>query len=342
MDDVIPRSLVLILLIVVGGFFSGAETALSFCNRIRMQVLADDGDKRASRVVRMLEEFDRTVVTLLIAINILHIATAAIATVMAVDLMGDSGSLVATIVTTLAVFFVSETIPKNIARANSDAFMLWASFSLHIFMMLFKPVALVLTGFGDLCKKLFKCDESSTQSMTEDEFASVVSGAEEEGVIDREESDIIRSAIDFGDIIAGQVMTKCENMVAIPINIAREDLKALLIANKYSRFPVYDGSPMHIIGVVNSVRCLWRLMSTKSFDLREMITRPYYVRPDMPISEVFEGMSGRRIHLAIVQNDQGRALGMLTMEDILEEIVGEIYDEEDNVSVNEQKEEMKQ
>lgn len=330
MDEVIPRSLVLILLIVIGGFFSGAETALSFCNQIRMQVLADDGDKRAKRVVKMIEQFDRTVVTLLIAINVLHIATASIATVMAVDLMGDTGSLVATIVTTLAVFFFSETIPKNIARANSDTFMLWASLPLRIFMIVFKPIAFVLTGFGELCKKVLKCDEGGP-SMTEDEFASVVNDAEEDGVLDSEESDIIQSAIDFGDIIAGEIMTKCENMVAIPVNISREALQQLLVENKYSRFPVYDGNPTRVIGIVNSVRCLWRLMGTTDFELREMITRPYFVRPDMPISEVFEGMSGRRIHMAIVQNEQGKALGMLTMEDILEEIVGEIYDEEDSV-----------
>ena len=329
MDDAVPRSLLLIFLIAAGGFFSGAETALSFCNRIRMQVMADDGDRRARRVVGILDEFDRAVVTLLIAINVLHIIAAAVATVMAVEWMGNTGSLVATVVMTLLVFFFSETIPKNIARANSDAFMLWAALPLRIFMILLKPVAAVLTGLGNFATKSLSRHAGSTPSVTEDEFASLVTGAEEEGVIDHEESDIIKSAIDFGDIVAGEVMTRRENMVAIPVSIDREALKKRLIENKYSRFPVYDGTPDRIIGVARSVRCLWRLMGDQPFDLREYITRPYFVRPDMPISDVFEGMSGRRQHMAIVQDEGGHTLGMLTMEDILEEIVGEIYDEDD-------------
>ena len=331
MDDAVPRSLLLIFLILAGGFFSGTETALSFCNRIRMQVLSDDGDRRATRVVGILEEFDRAVVTLLIAINIIHIAAASIATILAVGLMGDSGSLVATIVMTLAVFFFSETIPKNIARANSDAYMLWAALPIRFFMILLKPIAVVLTGLGDFVKKGLSRHAAAKPSVTEDEFASMVTGAEEEGVFDHEESDIIKSAIDFGDIVAGEVMTRRENMVAIPLGIGREALKKLLIENKYSRFPVYDGTPDKIVGVVRSVRCLWKLMGDRPFDLREYITRPYFVRPEMPISEVFEGMSGRRMHIAIVQDAGGHTLGVLTMEDILEEIVGEIYDEDDSL-----------
>lgn len=331
MDDAVPRSLLLIFLILAGGFFSGAETALSFCNRIRMQVLSDDGDRRAQRVVWILDQFDRAVVTLLIAINIIHIVAASLATVMAVEWMGNSGSLVATLVMTLLVFFFSETIPKNMARANSDRFMLYSALAIRICMFLLKPIAMVLTGLGNFVKNALSRHAAKTPSVTEDEFASLVSGAEEEGVIDHEESDIIKSAIDFGDIVAGEIMTRRENMIAIPVNIDRETLKKRLLETKYSRFPVYDGTPDKIVGVARSVRCLWRLMGEKPFDLREFITRPYFVRPDMLISDVFEGMSGRRQHMAIVQDDQGHTLGMLTMEDILEEIVGEIYDEDDSV-----------
>lgn len=330
MDDAVPRSLLLIFLILAGGFFSGAETALSFCNRIRMQVLSDAGNKRAQRAVWILDQFDRAVVTLLIAINVIHIIAASLATLMAVEWMGNSGSLIATVVMTLLVFFFSETIPKNIAKANSDAFMLWSSLPIQIFMILLKPLATVLTGLGIFAKKRLSRHAASQPSVTEDEFASMVSGAEEEGVIDHEESDIIKSAIDFGNIMASEVMTRRENMVAIPVNIDRETLRRRLIENKYSRFPIYDGTPDRIIGVARSVRCLYRLMGDGPFDLREFVTRPYFVRPDMLISDVFEGMSGRRQHMAIVQDEAGRTLGLLTMEDILEEIVGEIYDEDDS------------
>ncbi len=330
MDDAVPRSLFLVFLILAGGFFSGAETALSFCNRIRMQVLSDAGDKRAQRAVWILERFDRAVVTLLIAVNVIHIVSASMATVMAVSWMGNTGSLVATVVMTLLVFFFSETIPKNIAKVNSDSFMLWTSGVLQIFMILLKPIAVVLTGLGVFVKNRLNRRPDSLPSVTEDEFASMVSDAEEDGVIDHEESDIIKSAIDFGDIVAGEIMTRRENMIAIPVNIDRDALKERLIETKYSRFPVYDGTLDRIVGIARSVRCLWRLMGDPAFDLREHITRPYFVRPDMLISDVFEGMSGRRQHMAVVQDERGHTLGMLTMEDILEEIVGEIYDEDDS------------
>ena len=197
-------------------------------------------------------------------------------------------------------------------------------------MTILKPVALLLTGLGSFVKKNVNRHGDSVPSVTEDEFASIVTDAEEDGVIDHDESTIIKSAIDFGDIVAGEVMTRRENMVTIPVNIDHESLRKILLDNKYSRFPVYDGNPDHIVGILRSVRCLWKLMNGTRFDVRETLTRPYFVRPDMPISHVFEGMSARRAHMAIVQDEGGHTIGMLTMEDILEEIVGEIYDEDDN------------
>lgn len=328
-DDIVPRSILLVCLILSGGFFAGTETALSYCNRIRMQVLSEDGDKRAKRVVAILEHFDRAVVTLLIAINIIYITAASVATMIAVDAMGDPGSLVATILTTLTVFLCCETIPKNIARANSDAMILRMSLPLKAFMTLFKPIALLLTFIGDGVKKRLRGGKKNEPSVTEDEFASIVEGAQEDGVIDPEESDIIKSAIDFGDITAREVMTKREDMVAIPADIDNEALKKILVDYKYSRFPVYEGDPDRIIGVARAVRCLWKLMNGAPFDLRANVTKPYFVHPDTLISRVFEGMSGRRTHFAVVQGEDGKTQGILTMEDILEEIVGEIYDEDD-------------
>lgn len=330
MDDAVPRSLLFICLLLAGGFFAGTETALSYCNRIRMQVLADDGDKRAKRVVSILDQFDRAVVTLLIAINVIYTTAASVATIVAVNAMGNIGSVIATVFSTLAVFLCCETIPKNFARANSDAYILRVSLPLKFFMTILKPVALLLTGLGSFVKKIVNRHVDSVPSVTEDEFASIVTDAEEDGVIDHDESTIIKSAIDFGDIVAGEVMTRRENMVTIPVNIDHESLRKILLDNKYSRFPVYDGNPDHIVGILRSVRCLWKLMNGTRFDVRETLTRPYFVRPDMPISHVFEGMSARRAHMAIVQDEGGHTIGMLTMEDILEEIVGEIYDEDDN------------
>ena len=195
MDDAVPRSLLFICLLLAGGFFAGTETALSYCNRIRMQVLADDGYKRAKRVVSILDQFDRAVVTLLIAINVIYTTAASVATIVAVNAMGNIGSVIATVFSTLAVFLCCETIPKNFARANSDAYILRVSLPLKFFMTILKPVALLLTGLGSFVKKIVNRHGDSVPSVTEDEFASIVTDAEEDGVIDHDESTIIKSAI---------------------------------------------------------------------------------------------------------------------------------------------------
>ena len=330
MDDIVPRSLFLLALLLCGGFFAGSETALSYCNRVRIQVLADDGDASAERVLNILDHFDRAVVTLLIAINITYTLSASVATMLAVSLMGDAGSVVATILTTLAVFLCCETIPKNFARANADAYLLRVSAVLHGMMIVLYPLSMVLSGLGNLARSILSRHTAAQPSVSEDELASIVTDAAEDGVIDHEESDIIKSAIDFGDIRASEVMLPLEKMVCIPLDIDNDSLRRMLIDEKYSRIPVYVGNMDHIVGFIRSVRCLWRLLNDSSFKLRENLYRTYIVKPDMLISQVFEGMSRRRSHIAIVQDEDGHTVGMLTMEDILEEIVGEIYDEDDS------------
>ena len=327
-DDSIPRSILLILaLLLTGGFFAGCETAFSFCNEIRMRTLADDGNRRARRLVRILDDFDRTIVTLLIVINILYILIASLATMAAVQLLGNVGSVIATVAATLCVFLFSETIPKNIARANSDSYALFAAYPITFFRILLKPLALFFTWIGSMVKKLLP-QKPAEPDVTEDEFEEIVDTVEEDGLLEPVEKEIIKSTIHFGDIMAGDVMTPVERVVGIPIDAAPEALKAILVEEKYSRFPVYSGDIHHIEGILRSSAVLWKLMNASPVDIRDVIARPYVIRPDLPVSKVFEGMSGRHTHMAIVA-DNGRTQGILTMEDILEEIVGEIYDEDD-------------
>lgn len=329
MDDSIPRSILLVFaLILTGGFFAGSETAFSFCNEVRMRTLADDGNRRARRVVRILDDFDRTVVTLLIAINTIYILAASIATTAAVSKMGNVGSVVATVVTTLCVFLFAETIPKNIARTNSDAYALFVAYPITFFRIILKPLAMLFTYLGDSVKKALP-KKPAQPDVTEDEFEEMVDNVEEDGLIEPVEKEIIKSTIHFSDIMAGDVMTPREKIVAIPLSASRDELKRILLDEKYSRFPVYDGDIDHIEGVLRSPAVLWKLMNDQPVDTLDNITRPYIIRSDLPVSKVFEGMSGRHTHMAIVA-DNGVTRGVITMEDILEEIVGEIYDEDDN------------
>jgi len=334
--DSIPRSIILlVLLIIAGGFFSAAETAFSFANEIRIRLLADDGDKRAKRAAKVIDGFDRMIVTLLIMVNVIHIASAAVATVLFVRQLAmgnDIGSVVATLVTTLAVFVFSETLPKNIAKANADSFTLAISGFIYVLCKILYPFSTVFIALGNATKKLFGLDKPEP-TVTEDELSIIVDNAETEGVIDAEETEIIKSAIEFADCKARDVMTPIDKVIAIPIDADVGEIKNILIKEKYSRFPVYRCNINNIVGVLQSADCLWKLANKKPLRLIESIKKPYIVQSDAELNSVFEGMCKRRSHFAIVVDDAKQVIGILTMEDILEEIVGEIYDESDPTAI---------
>ncbi len=328
MDD-IPRSILLILcLLPVAGFFAGSETAFSFANEARVRSLAENGKSAAKRLVKLLDDFDRTIVTLLIVINIIYILISAVATVAVVELIrSDAGSVVATVVTTLLVFLFCETIPKNIARANSDSWALLAAYPISFVKLVLSPLSAFFTYIGEAAKKILP-GKQNLPDVTEDEFEEMVENVGEDGLIEPVETDIIKSTIHFGDILSGEIMTPAEQVVTVSPDITQEELKQLLIEEKYSRIPVCDGSIDNVVGVLSAARALSRMTSGTFSNVRDLMTRPYIIRPDIPVSKVFEGMSGRRTHLAVVA-DSGKTLGIVTMEDILEEIAGEIYDEDD-------------
>ena len=338
MDDAIPRSIWIVLLIAAGGLFSGAETAFSFSNTVRMRMIADEGSSRAKKAVKIAEDYDMAIVTLLIVINIVHILCSTLATSLFIDLMHDTaaGSAAATAVTTLAIFIFSETVPKNFAKTNADSYALAVSPVIRFFMYLLYPVDFLLTALGSGVKKLFRLNDDQP-SVTEDEFAIMVEDAADEDVFEPEESEIIRSAIEFGDTTVGEIMTPRENVVAISVKETEEEIKRILIGEKYSRFPVYRGSLNNIVGVVRTTNALWNIINSEDggFDLRELMTKPLFCSPEDAISDLFERMCNRKNHFAVVRDEDEKTAGIVTMEDILEEIVGEIYDEDDSVSETE-------
>ena len=331
MDDTIPRSIWLIILIIAGGFFAGSETAFSYVNTVRMRMLAEDDNRKAQRVVRIIDDFDMTIVTLLIVINIVHIAASVIATSLFIDLTGSTaiGPIVATVIITLAIFIFSETIPKNFAKVNSDAFSMAVALPIRCFTVVLYPLAWLLTKMGELVKKVFRLHDDEP-SVTEDEFSAMVEDAAEDDVFEPEESEIIRSAIEFGDTKVSEIMTSKENIVGISVKADEHEIKQIMIEEKYSRFPVYRGSINNIVGVVRASSALWKMInSDEDFSIRESMVKPMFCSPDEAVDVIFERMSNRKNHFAVIRDEDERTLGIVTMEDILEEIVGEIYDEDD-------------
>lgn len=329
MDDTIPRSIWLLVLIIAGGFFAGAETAFSYVNTVRMRMLSED-NRSARRVVRIIDNFDMTIVTLLIVINIVHILASVIATSLFIDITGSTaaGPVIATVVITLAIFIFSETIPKNFAKVNADAYALAVSLPILCFTVVLYPLSWLLTKLGVLVKKIFSLEDSEP-SVTEDEFSAMVEDAAEDDIFEPEESEIIQSAIEFGDTKVSEIMTPKKDVVAISVKADEEEIRRIMIEEKYTRFPVYRGSVNNIVGVIRSSVALWQMINSEDFSIRETMVKPMFCSPDEEVTVVFERMCNRKNHFAVIRDDDERTVGIVTMEDILEEIVGEIYDEDD-------------
>ncbi len=327
-DGILPRSILLLALIVAGGFFAAAETAYAYCNRIRFKLRADDGERSARRVCRIIDNYDRTITTLLVMINVIHIAAASISTVLAVGLIGPGGTIVSTIVMTLLVFFFSEMLPKTVARANADV--IASAFSVPIlgFTYLLWPLAWFFGALGELAKKLVGSEEKAP-TLTEQEFHTLVENSEEEGAIEPEDSELIQSAINFSDTLVSQIMTPVEKMVSIDIHDSSEAQLACIMNRKYSRIPVTDRG--RIIGILHVRKYLRRCLSGSVPSIRPLLAPPTFVRAETPVNTLFDDMRRKKLHMCIVTGDSSVPVGIVTMEDILEELVGDIADEDDPV-----------
>lgn len=322
--------IIVVLLLLFSAFFAGSESAYAYCNRHRMIVMADDGSKRAKLVLKILDRYDSTIITTLIAINICHVVTSVLTTIIAIYLIGAAGSLVATIITTIVVFLFSEILPKNIATLNADKWAMNASFILYFFKILFFPLTFIFNTLLKGTKKAFNLEEDE-DVFDEEDFSDVVEKVEEEGILDEEESEIIQAAIEFGDIKVREVYTPREKIVALDYDKCNPSyLKKFILENTYSRIPVYQGSIDNIIGILHVRTYLKALFLNKKVNLKDILIEPYYVAPTLAIDEIFAGFSEFKTHIAIVRNKKGKTIGMVTMKDILEELVEDINEESDD------------
>ncbi len=327
MDD-IPRSILILILILTGGGFAGSETALSYCNKLRARKRAEEGDKHARVLVYVLDRFDKALSTILICTNVCYVFASSFAAVLFVRHMGSLGAALSTLVMTILIFFFAETIPKNIARANADAYAQICVVPISGLMWILTPLTALFSAIGWVVKRLLP-HEKELPSITEDEFTSIIDNIQEEGLLEPEETKLIKSAVEFSDKTAGEIMTPLSSMVAVSIREDPERIRELVLREKYSRLPVYAASPDRIVGILQTKDYLQSLLHGARPDIGAMMKLTYDVPPEITLNELFEGLGRRRTHMAIVIDVSGNALGFVTMEDILEELVGEIYDEDD-------------
>ena len=319
-----------ILLLFCAAYFAVAETAFASASRNKIKTAADRGDSRAESALYVLDHFDRAISTLLIGTNIVHIAAASLVTVAVTRLWGLNAVSISTIVTTIVVFFAGEMLPKSIAKKYPERLSKATAPSLRFFMLLFWPVSSLLTLIGRGAAALTKGDPEI--SVTEDELYDIIEDMTEEGSLDEEQGDLISSALQFGEVTVESILTPRVDLEAIDIDDSLEDILSQVKSQNHSRLPVYEKSVDNIIGILQIRRFIKSyLREGQALDLRSLLDEPFFIHQSTNIDELLPLLSKNRANMAVVTDNYGGTLGIVTVEDILEELVGEIWDEDDVV-----------
>ncbi len=322
-----PLLFLLLLCFVASAFFSAVEMAFMSMNRVRVKSSADAGNARAKRAMYIANNYEQTLNTILIGNNIANIGCAAIATLLVTRIWGARAVAYSTVIVTIAIFFFSEMMPKAIARRAGDRIALASSGMLLFLMRLLKPVAFLFNKWSERVKRRFP-DEGGF-SYTEEELAEIIETIEDEGVLEPQQQELVQSAFDFGGITAKDILIPMDRVVALDVADTPEQVEQVLEKYKYSRFPVYDARRAHVIGMLSANRFWAARINGQYKTLRALLLPMRSYSKDIFIDDLMQAMNKRRQHMALIREADGTVLGIVTMEDILEELVGEIYDEDD-------------
>jgi CBS domain containing-hemolysin-like protein len=320
----------LIALLICAIYFAVAETAFASTSRPKLRARQERGDVRAKNALWILDNFDRAITTILIGTNIVHLTAAAIVTLLVTRLWGNGAVIWGTVVTTLVLFYAGEMLPKTIAKRYSESLCLATAGLLRLFMGLFRPLATVLTAIGQAAARLTKGD--GEVSVTEDELYDIIEDMTDAGSLDEEQGDLVQSALEFADVTVEHVLTARVDIAAIDADWPLERITQFIQTQRHSRLPVYEGQIDNIIGILQIRKFIKAWLSQgQSLDLRALLDKPYFVPATTNVDALLPEMSTKRLNMAVVTDPWGGTLGIVTVEDILEELVGEIWDEEDEV-----------
>ncbi|MBO5497342.1 MAG: HlyC/CorC family transporter [Oscillospiraceae bacterium] len=319
-----------VLLLFCAMYFAVAETSFASASRTRLRMAEERGDGRAKKALYVLDHFDQAISAILVGTNIVHVSTAALVTLGVTRRWGLSAVSISTLITTGVVFFAGEMLPKSVAKKFSDKLALSTAGLLVFFMKLFSPVTAFLTWLGRGVSKLAPGDVE--KSVTEEELYDIIEDMTEEGSLNEEQGELISSALQFGDVSVENVLTPRVDMVALDIRSSHEEILDCIKTTTHSRLPVYEGSIDHIIGILQIRKYIKAyLREGKDLDIRPLLDEVFFIHQSMNIDELLPVMSKRKHNLAVVTDNYGGTLGLVTVEDILEELVGEIWDEDDIV-----------
>lgn len=322
----------LIILLILSAFFNSTEIAYSAANGLRLKKSAENSNTLTARLAYFIyERFDRTLTTTLIGNNIVSMASASLATVIVLALLGERFSWVSTVAMTVIALIFCEITPKMIASRLPDATAAFVSIPMRVVMFVTYPLVLVISWLLVLVSKLWKSRVPLGPTITEDDLESIIETVEDEGVIDEDSSELLQSALDFEDVRAYEVLTPRVDMLAIDIEDSNDEILEKVMDSPYSRIPVYEGTIDNIIGILHLNHLFKELIDKKNPDIKQLLLPVTFVHKTMPLNVAFAVMKRKQCHMVIVNDEYGGTMGLLTMEDILEQLVGDIWDESDEI-----------
>ena len=325
MDD--PISWLIIGICIIISFFSSTcETAIGLVNRFKLQVKADDGKKTAKILLKICDHYDRTISTVLVTHNVSAIVMSTVATVMFYSAFVGKPELdpyvplISSIAVTFVIYILGDILPKTIARKIPDTISMIFAWPLYIILIILTPISIIFEMFAKLIDKIFKT--SQDEEFTEEDFETIVEQTTDEGILEEEQGDIIQSALEFEDTNVKEVLTPREKMFALDIRgLTHEKLQQILLETNYSRIPIYEKEFDNFIGVLLIKTYIKQYIDNPNTPIRKMLQKPYFVSSKIMIDDLFNGFKKHHSHLAIVRNKDKKVIGMVTMEDVLEEIV---------------------
>lgn len=322
--------IIIFFLVLLSGFFSCVETAFSKVNDIRIKATIESGNRFARHALWVTENFDKVLTAILIGNNIVNLGCSSLVTYMFTIIFGNLGPALATGAVTLVILTFGEIIPKCLGIEKCDSISIYTGLVLKVFTYALYPLVFLFSGIKTLVLKLLRI-KNDAPSVTEDELKYMVESIEEEGILEKEEREMVQSALEFDDKTVLEILTPRVDVVSIDINDSLDEIKNIMLEERYTRVPVYENNIDNVIGILNAKDFLEKLITGGNIDIREIMSEPSFIYKSAKLSKVLNSFKENRQHIAIVTDEYGGMLGIVTMEDLLEEIVGDIWDEDEEI-----------
>ena len=323
-----PASCILYLFFLFcSAYFACCETAYTGVSKIRLRAMADKGNRRAERALWVCERFDKTLTTILIGNNVFHASCASLSALLVMRQFDESFVAFGTLITTVIVYLFAEMLPKSLAKARSEEIALIFSGSMQLLVRILTPVSFFFSGISNLLSRFISSEDGNT--VTEEDLVTIIETIEDEGVLSPEKQELVNSAMEFREKLAEDIMIPMEQVVSVPSSIPLQELARKVREMAYSRVPVYEGNRNNIVGILPVNAFLSRYVSGKPVMLRKLLLKPYVFDRKTEITDLLQRMRLNKIHMVFICDENRKKVGLITMEDLLEELVGDIQDESD-------------